>query len=783
MIANHHIGSGGARDVDVLKGANMSFRKAAVVEQGFDERLLGRGSQVHSELSICLPLRRRGLRVVYDPGIVVLHYPAPRPHGDHRGSAEQVFSASHNEALQILDYFGPARRIVFLAWGLAIGTTAAPGLAVLARDVLTGRRAAWDRFTAAQRGRAAGWKTRRTPRVGPAPDDPRTRLQHRPALGWRRRHVFGALRLRPAVAEHSRAEAVLLMRYAAGVRTIVELGVAEGGSAAELRSVMSPAGHLYLVDPYERGRLGVSMARITARRTVNRVGRGRVRWLRTRSDQAIHNWHRPVDFLFIDADHSYSATARDWHLWTPFVRDGGHVAMHDSAVFPGGWTGDRSGPVRLLQEIRTGEPRWTLVDQADSLSILRNDAQAVVGGDRGGQDRGGQDRGGQDRKLNVLRVIDVPGTETAGGSGYVLSSTTEMERQGHHVSLWFRDQLAPTICSSGLRRLLVPWVIVAKVFAAVRRGERFDVVEIHEPMSGPYGLAARFVGRRLPTCAVLSFGLEERGWQARLAYLRAHGRKPPLRSRALVPLTLLSQARVGVRAAETVVVPSSADRDYLIGRLGVPGERVSCAFTGVSEALFKVQRIADDDVRLLFLGSWIERKGTHELIAAWRRLAVSRGNVRLTVAGTGNAERAAADLNGLPRAQLIPIVRRDELAGLLARQDVFVLASWFEGMPLSMLEAAAAGLACVVCSVSGNLDVFRLDDPQRDGAVLIPPNDADALYRALLTLVDDDELRGALGARARERARRFSWARTAQQELTAFQAAVRQRENAWRWRS
>ncbi|MGO9959531.1 MAG: glycosyltransferase family 2 protein [Solirubrobacteraceae bacterium] len=176
MIANHHVGVGGPRDVDVLKGVNMSFRRVAVAGHGFDERVRGHGAQVHSELSICLPLRRRGLRIVYDPAIAVVHHPAPRLAGDQRDdiSNEAIANAAHNEALQILDYCDALRRVMFAVWGGAVGTTAAPGLAVLGRDLLWGRPAAWGRFVAAQRGRLAAWNThRRTPRmtptVGPTP--------------------------------------------------------------------------------------------------------------------------------------------------------------------------------------------------------------------------------------------------------------------------------------------------------------------------------------------------------------------------------------------------------------------------------------------------------------------------------------------------------------------------------------------------------------------------------------------------------------------------------------
>ena len=169
MLGNHHVGVGGARDVDVLKGVNLSFRRQDVVSHAFDERLRGEGVQMHTELSICLPLRRRGLRVVYDPSISVLHHPGPRLLGHERDdfSSDAVASTTHNEALAIIDYFGPVRRLVFMVWGFGVGTTSAPGLVVLARDLLERRPAAWKRFAAAQCGRLAAWGTHlRTQRSG-----------------------------------------------------------------------------------------------------------------------------------------------------------------------------------------------------------------------------------------------------------------------------------------------------------------------------------------------------------------------------------------------------------------------------------------------------------------------------------------------------------------------------------------------------------------------------------------------------------------------------------------
>ena len=173
MTANHHVGGGGARDVDVLKGVNMSFRRAEVIDHGFDQRLHGEGAQVHSELSICLPLRRRGLRVVYDPHLVVQHRPAARKPGDERFAANRgaVRASAHNEALAILEYVSPLRRLVFVAWAVLVGHTEAPGLLALSRDLTVGRPRAMARFVAAQEGR---WLACRTYRREPRP--PRTNL-------------------------------------------------------------------------------------------------------------------------------------------------------------------------------------------------------------------------------------------------------------------------------------------------------------------------------------------------------------------------------------------------------------------------------------------------------------------------------------------------------------------------------------------------------------------------------------------------------------------------------
>ena len=188
--------------------------------------------------------------------------------------------------------------------------------------------------------------------------------------------MFAALGLRRALAQHSAAEGKLLQRYAEGASTIVEIGVLEGGSALELRSVMDPAGTLVLVDPYAPGRLRVSMSRLVATRTLRRCDRGTVRWIRSTSAEAAPQWSGEIDFLFIDGDHSLAAVRQDWELWAPMVRSGGHVALHDARVIPGGsdgdraWIDDQAGPVVLAREMGAN-PQWSLVGEAETTVVFR----------------------------------------------------------------------------------------------------------------------------------------------------------------------------------------------------------------------------------------------------------------------------------------------------------------------------------------------------------------------------------------------------------------------------
>jgi cellulose synthase/poly-beta-1,6-N-acetylglucosamine synthase-like glycosyltransferase len=179
VIGNHHVGVGPAREVEILKGVNMSFRRTALDGIGFDVRLRGNGAQVHNDMAMSLAVKRRGWTLVYDPAIVVDHYPAERFGEERRGHFDKsaVANAAHNETLALLDYLPRLRRITYLGWAVLVGSRSLPGVLQVPRLVLANQPSSLARFQASMKGRFDGYRTWRSRTVTPSRPVPTAVIQ------------------------------------------------------------------------------------------------------------------------------------------------------------------------------------------------------------------------------------------------------------------------------------------------------------------------------------------------------------------------------------------------------------------------------------------------------------------------------------------------------------------------------------------------------------------------------------------------------------------------------
>jgi len=194
-----------------------------------------------------------------------------------------------------------------------------------------------------------------------------------PLLQRLRHPIFSFLRMRPIIAQHTRAEHECLLRWARGRRQVVEIGVAEGASACALREAMSPDGALYLIDPFHLSRMrSINALRRAAHSAVGRHGTCKVAWIEDFSQRVAADWSQPIDLLFVDGDHDEAAVLRDWSDWSPHITPRGVALFHDSRVFEKGWTTEEYGPVRVVNRLFRlgGAAGWTIAEEVDSVVVV-----------------------------------------------------------------------------------------------------------------------------------------------------------------------------------------------------------------------------------------------------------------------------------------------------------------------------------------------------------------------------------------------------------------------------
>jgi glycosyltransferase involved in cell wall biosynthesis len=253
------------------------------------------------------------------------------------------------------------------------------------------------------------------------------------------------------------------------------------------------------------------------------------------------------------------------------------------------------------------------------------------------------------------------------------------------------------------------------------------------------------------TCSGLSFVLDSvYGALAKLrgvpVVLHVHGARFDAFLDGLAPSRLWLVRQIA-RRADAVVVLSGEWQKKLRERL--PAARLVVIENGVGEPRSVSVAKRDDEILVLFLGNLCRRKGVWDLVASAARLPAT---VRVVMVGGEEDPGIAAQL----RAELarLGLEHRVELAGpavgeekfrWLARADIFVLPSYAEGVPISMLEALAAGLPAIVTPVGGIPSVLE------DGAhaLFVQPGDQDALVAAVTRLAEDAGLRARLGQAAK----------------------------------
>lgn len=224
------------------------------------------------------------------------------------------------------------------------------------------------------------------------------------------------------------------------------------------------------------------------------------------------------------------------------------------------------------------------------------------------------------------------------------------------------------------------------------------------------------------------------------------------------------RAFVALGLIDAVVCTSARQRELLAG-LGLPRRKMVVIHNGVDLERFASARPAAPDVPagkklLVQLANLMPDKDYQTLLAAAAALARRRDDFHLLLVGRDTDSPRLAGMIRRAGAEAVVTAagHRDDVPEVLARADAFVLSTRSEVFSVAALEAMAAGLPMVVSDIAAFEEMLT---PGRE-ALTVPPGDAEALAEAVGRLLDAPALCDRLAAAARQRVRRFSRQRMAE---------------------
>jgi glycosyltransferase involved in cell wall biosynthesis len=226
-----------------------------------------------------------------------------------------------------------------------------------------------------------------------------------------------------------------------------------------------------------------------------------------------------------------------------------------------------------------------------------------------------------------------------------------------------------------------------------------------------------------------------------------------------------------LKLRRSVVLVQNADDRAALTALGVPGERIHLiAGSGVDVDVLTALPEPGGPITAAFVGRLLDSKGLRTLIAAHDLLAGRGCAIRLLIAGDPDPPNP----DSIPIAELAAWKQRPgiELLGRVAdirevwaAAHIAVLPSRREGLPKSLLEAAACGRPIVATDVPGCRAIARAGV----NALLCPADDVTALAAAIERLAQDTELRARFGAAGRRLAEdEFSSRRIGRQTVALY---------------
>ena len=334
----------------------------------------------------------------------------------------------------------------------------------------------------------------------------------------------------------------------------------------------------------------------------------------------------------------------------------------------------------------------------------------------------------------------------------IAASTRNEDVLGEHV-IKVSGAVSPVHFSGSTARITLSPQVYRRV-KTILREEKFDVVHVHEPTAPILSLIV------LRHSHALNVGTFHAYRESNFLYEYMR----PLLQRVFNRL----DGRIFVSDAVREYITQYFPGDYTIIPNGIDCERFA------SSAIQPIDQFNDGRPNILFVGRMDERKGFRHLLRAYPRVKEVIPNARLIVVGAFDDRDKAqflryARTHKLRGVHFVGYVSPEELPRYYRTANIFCAPNTgFESFGIILLEAMAAGVPIVASDITG----FRAVLQDKSEGLLVPPENPNAISRAIVELLKDPSRCAEMGARGKRKAAQYDWSIIAQRVLSYYEELI-----------
>ena len=268
----------------------------------------------------------------------------------------------------------------------------------------------------------------------------------------------------------------------------------------------------------------------------------------------------------------------------------------------------------------------------------------------------------------------------------------------------------------------------------------------HEPV-------ATFFSQENVPCFLESHGIERRNWNYELD---SNENEISLKTKLFFPFWRVRPCDKGLKNTQKLLLSNSDDKNFAINYYNRSPNDIYMFKNGFEINSSLAYKHNKNRFTVLFNGTWIKRKGIDTLIESALILYNENIEINYLLIGTGKSKEDVLTMWPEPLRQflnVIPFFKHKEESEFLNSSSVFVLPSFFEGQPLSLIQAMANGKCCITTNCCGQKDLIE----HTKNGFLFEPGDSSRLAFLIKQCYMDSNIVSKIGEAAKKSVSERNW--------------------------